>query len=87
MLVVAAGVERVAGKVQVVLEAPYEVLGHRADLDEVGGIPRASQRDRVLAEQSVDVRGHERLAVAALLVCSTMRTIGAKRSARACSSS
>ncbi len=51
-----------------VLEAADEILRDRADLHEVGGVPRPSERDGVLAEQPVDVGRDERLAVSAFLV-------------------
>ena len=48
-----------------VLEAVDEVVRARPDLDEVGDVPGAAQRDGLLAEEEVDVGRDERLAVAA----------------------
>ena len=66
-LVVAAGIERVAREVEVVLVAVARDLSPRPDLDEVGAIPGAAKRDRRLVEQHVDVGRDVRLARAALL--------------------
>ena len=67
--VVAAGVERVAGEVEVVLEAIRTVLGPRADRPEVGATPGAAQRNRRLVlEQEVDVERVVRLARSAALL-------------------
>src|SRR5829696_5172196 len=54
-LVVAARVERVARKIEVVLVEPVEVGGDRRDLDEIDLIPRAAESDRPLVEEDVDV--------------------------------
>ncbi len=67
MLVVAARVERIARKVEVVLVATDEILGRGRDLHEVGPIPGAAKRHGGLAEEEIDVCRDERLAVAALL--------------------
>jgi hypothetical protein len=68
-LVVAARVERVAGKVEVVLvEALREILGRRRDLDQVVRIPRSAERNRRLSEQRVDVHRLVGLAGSALLL-------------------
>jgi hypothetical protein len=67
VLVRAAGVEGVSREVEVVLEAADEVVGDGSDLHEVGRAPRPAQRDRVLAEDPIDVGRDERLAVTALL--------------------
>ena len=64
-VVVAAGIERIAREVEVVLEALHQIVRGRRDLHEVGDVPRAAQRDGLLAQQEVDVRRDERLAVAA----------------------
>ncbi len=66
-LVRAAGVERTAGEVEVVLVEAGDVLRGRADLHEVGGVPRAAQRDGRITEEDIDVGRLERLARAALL--------------------
>jgi hypothetical protein len=42
LLVIASRVERIAGEVEVVLEAADEVLRDRSELHEVGAIPRAA---------------------------------------------
>ena len=61
VLVVAAGVERVAGEVEVVLVARGgEIVGRRRDLDEVAA-PGPPQRDGRLVEQDLDVDRIERL--------------------------
>ncbi len=54
-LVVAPGVERVAGKVEVVLVAVDEVARRRSDLDEIRRPPGAAQRHGRLVEEHVDV--------------------------------
>ena len=64
-VVVAAGIERIAREVEVVLEALHQIVRGRRDLHEVGDVPRAAQRDGLLVEQKVDVGRDERLAVAA----------------------
>jgi hypothetical protein len=51
----------------VVLVEAREILRDRRDLDEIGGIPRSTQRDRRLVEEEVDVDRLVRLAVAARL--------------------
>ena len=66
-LVVATGIERVAGEVEVILVPVDEVARRRPDLDEIGSTPRAAQRDRGLVEEHVDVGRNVRLAGAALL--------------------
>jgi hypothetical protein len=66
-LVAAAWIERVAGKVEVVLVAADEILGARRDLDEVRRAPRATERHRRLVEEHVDVRRLVRLPGPALL--------------------
>ena len=66
-LVVAARVERVPGEVEVVLVEPGEIIRGRTDLDQIGGIPRSTQRDRRLIEERVDVDRLVRLAVPAVL--------------------
>ena len=66
-LVVAAGVERVAREVEVVLVEPGDVLRRRPDLHEVGRVPRAAQCDGRLAEDAVDVHRLVRLPGPALL--------------------
>ena len=66
-LVVAAGIEWVAREVEVVLVAVDEVVRRGRDLHEVGGVPGATQRDRLLVQQEVDVGRDERLPVTALL--------------------
>ena len=63
----AARVERVAGEVEVVFVAPDDDADGRADLDQVGRVPRAAQRDRRLVEEHVDVQRLVRLSRAALL--------------------
>ena len=68
VLVAAAGVERVAREVEVVVEAVDEVLGRRADLHQVGRVPRAAQRNGRLVEQHVHVGRLPGLARAALLL-------------------
>ena len=67
LLVVAARVERAPREVEVVLVEAREVLGRRPDLHEVGGVPRAAERDRRVAEQAVDVHRPVRLARPAFL--------------------
>ena len=68
VLVVAAGVERVAREVEVVAEEPgREVLRGRADLQHGGLVPRAVQRDLGVPEDEVGVDRLERLAVLARL--------------------
>ncbi len=66
-LVVAARVERAPREVEVVLEEAREVLGGRPDLHEIGGVPRAAERDRRVAEEAVDVHRPVRLAGPAFL--------------------
>ena len=66
-LVCAAGVERVAGEVEVVLVEAGQIVRRRADLDQVECVPRPPQRDRRLVEERVDVDRLVRLARAALL--------------------
>ncbi len=66
-LVVAAGIERVARKVEVVVVAVLEICGLRPDLDEVGAIPGAAKRHGRLVEQHVDVGRDVRLARTTLL--------------------
>ena len=66
-LVCAAGVERVAGEVEVVLVETGQIVRRRADLDQVECVPRPPQRDRRLVEERVDVDRLVRLARAALL--------------------
>jgi hypothetical protein len=62
-LVVAAGVERVAREVEVVLEPVPEVLRPRPDLHQVVRAPWAAKRDgRLVVEQQVDVQWVVRLA-------------------------
>ena len=69
LLVAAARVERVAGKVEVVFEAVHEVCGLGSDLDEVGAVPRPAQRDGGLVdEQEIDVDRVIRLAPARALL-------------------
>src|SRR5262249_8393378 len=61
------GVERAAGEVEVVaVQALPEVGRGRPDLDQVVALPRAAERDRVLAEEGVHVARLVRLARAAL---------------------
>ncbi len=67
-LVVAAGVERVAGKVEVVLVAAREVAPNRGDLHEVGGPPWPAEGHALLAQDGVDVGRLVRLARPALLL-------------------
>ena len=67
LLVAAARVERVPGEVEVVLVEPGEIVRGRADLDQIGGIPWSTQRDRRLVEEGVDVDRLVRLAVPAVL--------------------
>ena len=67
LLVVAAGVERVAGEVEVVLVAVVKIRGLRRDLDEVGAVPGTAQRDGRLVEEHVDVGRDVGLPRAALL--------------------
>ena len=67
-LVVAARVERVAREVEVVLVEAVEVGGDGRDLDEIDRIPRASESDRPLVEEDVDVDRLVRLPMAALLL-------------------
>jgi hypothetical protein len=66
-LVGAARVERVAGKVEVVLVQAFEVGRCRRDLDEIDGVPRATEGDRPLVEENVDVDRLVRLPRPALL--------------------
>jgi hypothetical protein len=66
-LVVAAGVERVAGEVEVVLVAVDEVGRGRADLHQVALVPGTAKGDGRLAEQQVDVGRLVRLPGSALL--------------------
>ena len=67
--VIAARLERVTGKVEVVLVAPAEqVLRGRPDLDQVGGVPRPTERNSRLVEERVDVHRLIGLARAALLL-------------------
>ena len=67
-LVVAAGAQRVARKVEVVLvEALAEVLAGRRDLDEIVALPGPAERDGLLVEERVDVARPEGLARAAFL--------------------
>ena len=54
-LVVASGIERVAGEVEVVLVPVAEIRRLRPDLDEVGAVPRPPQRDGRITEEDVDV--------------------------------
>ena len=54
-LVVASGIERVAGEVEVVLVPVVEIRRLRPDLDEVGAVPRPPQRDGRITEEHVDV--------------------------------
>ena len=67
-LVVAAWIERVAREVEVVPVEAVEVGGDGRDLDEVDRVPRATEGDRPLVEEDVDVDRLVRLAVAALLL-------------------
>ena len=67
-LVVAARIERVAREVEVVPVEAVEVGGEGRDLDEVDRVPRASESDRPLVEEDVDVDRLVRLPVAALLL-------------------
>ena len=67
LLVVAAGVERVAGEVEVVLVAIVKIRGVRRDLDEVGAVPGTAERDGRLIEEHVDVGWDVGLPRAALL--------------------
>ena len=67
LLVGASRVERVPGEVEVVLVEPWEVVRARADLDQIGGIPWSTQRNRRLVEEGVDVDRLVRLAVPAVL--------------------
>ena len=60
-------VERIAGEVEVVLEAVDEIVRGGCDLHEVGAVPRAAQCDRRLVEDQVDVCRDERLPVTAFL--------------------
>ena len=62
LVVDAAGVERVAGEVEVVLEAILEVGRLRPDLDEVGRVPRPTEGDLPVAKEQVHVDRLERLA-------------------------
>ena len=66
-LVGAARVERAPREVEVVLVETGDVVRRRADLHEVGGIPRAAQGDCPVTEEDVHVRRLERLAGPALL--------------------
>ena len=66
-LVVARGIERVAREVEVVFVEAGEVGRDRADLDEIGGVPRPPERNRRLVEERVDVDRLVRLAVPARL--------------------
>ena len=69
LLVAATWAEGIPGKVEVVLEEPATEPGRRrADRDQVGAAPRASQRDRVVAEDRVDVDRAVRLPRAARLL-------------------
>ena len=65
-LVVATGIERVAGEVEVILVPVDEVARRRPDLDEIGSTPRTAQRDSGLVEEHVDVGRNVRLAGTAL---------------------
>ena len=68
LLVRAAGVERVAGKVEVIAVEPLAHLScGRADRDQIGAVPRTAQRDRVGPEEHVDVDRAVGLARPALL--------------------
>ena len=68
LLVRAAGSERVPREVEVVSVEPFPDLScRRRDRDQVGAVPRAAQRDRVGAEEDVDVEREIRLAWTALL--------------------
>ena len=68
LLVRAAGVERVAGKVEVIaVEALAHLSGGGADRDQIGAVPGTAQRDRVGPEEDVDVDRTVGLAGAALL--------------------
>jgi hypothetical protein len=51
----------------VVLEQVDQIVGARADLDQVDGVPRPAERDRRLVEEQLDVERPVRLAVTALL--------------------
>src|SRR5207245_542280 len=65
--VIAARIERAPREVEVVLvEALREILGGRADRDQVAGAPWPPQRNCGLAEEQVDVDRQVRLALAAL---------------------
>ena len=66
-LVVASGIQGVPREIEVVLVETGEVVRRRADLHEVGGTPRPSERDGRLAEQELDVHRLVGLARAALL--------------------
>ena len=66
-LVITARVERVAGEVQVILVQLREIGCSRPDLHEVRGIPWATQCNRSLLEEEVDVERDVRLTRSALL--------------------
>ena len=67
--VVAARVERIPREVEVVLvEAPREILGGGADLDDAGVLPRPAQRHRRLVEEQVDGDRYVRVAGLAVRV-------------------
>ncbi len=65
-LVVAAGIERVAREVEVILVAILEVRRVGPDLDEVGAVPRPAKRDGRLLEEHVHVGRNVGLARPAL---------------------
>ncbi len=68
-LVAAAGAKRIPGEVEVVAVEPATQLGpRRTDRDQVGVAPRPAQRDRVVAEDDVDVDRPVRLARSAHLL-------------------
>ncbi len=61
--VIAAGIERVAWKVEVVFVEPAcEIVRGRPDLDEVSSTPRPPQRDRRFVEKEIDV--HRQVGIA-----------------------
>jgi hypothetical protein len=65
----AAGGDRRAGEVQVIVEqSPREIRPGRRDLDDVRLVPRPAERDVGAAEHEIHVRGHVRLPVTARLL-------------------
>ncbi len=68
LLVRAAGVEGVAGEVEVIVVEPLANLSCGwADRDQIRAVPRTAQRDRVGPEEDIDVDRTVRLAGPALL--------------------